>query len=99
MSFLTRLSLANRLVVALVSMAVVAFGLFGVSALRQELIPSLETPQATVAAFYRGATPDIVAQDVTEPLEDALTGVKGVTKVRSTSSTGSTQISVEWEYG
>ena len=99
MSFLTRLSLANRLVVALMSLAVIAFGLFGVSALRQELIPSLETPQATVAAFYRGATPDIVAQDVTEPLEDALTGVKGVTKVRSTSSTGTSQISVEWEYG
>lgn len=99
MSFLTRLSLANRLVVALMSLAVIAFGLFGVSALRQELIPSLETPQATVSAFYRGATPDIVAQDVTEPLEDALTGVKGVTKVRSTSSTGASQISVEWEYG
>ncbi len=99
MHLLTRLSLVNRLVVALVSIAIVIFGVIAVTSLKQELIPSTQPPQAGVSAIYPGVSPDIVAKEVADPIEQALKGVKGVTKVSSSSTTGSTQISVEWDYG
>ena len=41
MTFLTRTSLKNRLVVGLITAAVALFGLFSMSALKQELMPSM----------------------------------------------------------
>ena len=41
MSFLTRLSLKNRALIALISVVAVIFGVIGAGALKQELFPSL----------------------------------------------------------
>src|SRR3954469_201318 len=98
-SHLTRLSLVNRLVVALLSIAVVIFGVVSLTTLKQELIPSTQAPQAVVTATYPGSSPQIVADEVSDPIEQAVRSVTGVTKVSSTSTTGSTNISVEWDYG
>ncbi len=99
MSLLTRLSLVNRLVVALLSIAVVIFGVVAVTSLKQELIPSTTAPQAVVSATYTGSSPQIVADEVADPIEQAVRSVTGVTKVSSSSTTGSTNITVEWDYG
>jgi multidrug efflux pump subunit AcrB len=99
LSRLTRFSLVNRLVVALVSIAIVAFGVIAVTSLKQELIPSATAPQAFISAIYPGVAPDIVADKVADPIEQSVRAVKGVTKVSSTSTTGSTQISAEWDFG
>ena len=99
MSSLTRLSLVNRLVVALLSIAVVIFGVVAITTLKQELIPSTQAPQAFVTATYPGSSPQIVADEVADPIEQAVKSVSGVTKVSSTSTTGSSNISVEWDYG
>ncbi len=99
MSYLTRLSLVNRLVVALVSVAIIIFGVVAVTSLKQELIPSTTAPQAFISANYPGSSPQIVADEVADPIEQAVRSVTGVTKVSSSSTTGSTQISAEWDYG
>ena len=99
MSLLTRLSLVNRLVVALLSIAVVIFGIVAITTLKQELIPSTQAPQAVVNATYPGSSPQIVADEVADPIEQAVRSVTGVTKVSSSSTTGSTNITVEWDYG
>nr|WP_232531096.1 efflux RND transporter permease subunit [Microlunatus antarcticus] len=96
---MTRLSLVNRLVVALLSIAVVIFGVVAITALKQELIPSTTAPQALVSATYAGSSPQIVADEVADPIEQAVRSVTGVTKVSSSSTTGSTSITVEWDYG
>ena len=99
MSLLTRLSLVNRLVVALLSIAVLIFGVVAITTLKQELIPSTQAPQAVVSATYPGSSPQIVADEVADPIEQAVKSVTGVTKVSSSSTTGSTNITVEWDYG
>src|SRR4030095_15869877 len=95
---LTRLSLANRMIVGLATLAIVVFGVLATLNLKQELLPSIQVPTAIVTANYPGVSPQIVADDVSKPLERALTGVSGVTKVQSTSSNGTATITVEWEY-
>jgi multidrug efflux pump subunit AcrB len=99
MTSLTRLSLANRMIVGLATLAIIVFGVLATLNLKQELLPSIQVPTAIVTASYPGVSPQIVADDVSEPLERALTGVSGVTKVQSTSSNGIATITVEWEYG
>ncbi|MGI3784183.1 MAG: efflux RND transporter permease subunit, partial [Janthinobacterium lividum] len=89
----------NRLVVALLSIAVVIFGIVAITTLKQELIPSTQAPQAVVNATYPGSSPQIVADEVADPVEQAVRSVTGVTKVSSSSTTGSTNITVEWDYG
>ncbi len=99
MTSLTRISLANRMIVGLATLAIVVFGLLATLNLKQELLPSIQVPTAIVTASYPGVSPQIVADDVSTPLERSLTGISGVTKVQSTSSNGNATISVEWEYG
>ena len=96
---LTRLSLANRMIAGLVTLAIIVFGVLATLNLKQELLPSIQVPTAIVTANYPGVSPQIVADDVSTPLEHALTGVSGVTKVQSTSTNGIATITVEWEYG
>ena len=99
MTSLTKLSLANRLIVGLAALAVVVFGVVATTSLRQELLPSTDVPTAAVTATYPGASPEIVADEVAGPLEQAISGVDGVTTVRATSTNGVASLVVEWDFG
>ena len=67
--------------------------------IRDRLIPSIESPAATVVAVHPGAAPDVVEREVSRPLEDAAKAVSGVTRVTSRSATGVSTVRVEWEFG
>src|SRR5262245_44169237 len=96
---LARLSLANRSLIALVSIAILGFGLISTVSLRQELIPSLDIPGAFIATSYPGASPEIVEREVTKPIEDAIAGTDGLDKTTSTSSNGFSMVQAEFSYG
>ncbi|GAA5030835.1 efflux RND transporter permease subunit [Actinopolymorpha pittospori] len=99
MSRLARLSLANRSLVALVSIAILGFGLISTGSLKQELIPSLELPGAFITTAYPGASPEIVEREVTRPIESAIAGVEGLDKTTATSSNGFSVVQAEFTYG
>ncbi len=99
MTSLTRLSLANRLLVGLVTLAIVVAGVLSTRALKQELLPSAQVPTAVITGAYPGASPQIVADEVSGPIEDVVKGISGVTRVESDSSAGYAQITVQWDYG
>lgn len=96
---LTKLSMANRALVSLICLAIIGFGLVSTTSLRQELMPSLTMPGASVVTSYPGATPQTIERDITKPIEDAVKGVSGVTKVTSVSASNVSQVQVEWNYG
>jgi HAE1 family hydrophobic/amphiphilic exporter-1 len=98
-SRLAVLSLRNRALVALVTIAVLVFGLVSAGSLKQELIPSLQIPAAAVVATQPGASPDVVERQVVAPLEQAISSVEGVLATTSTASTGLATVAVELEYG
>jgi HAE1 family hydrophobic/amphiphilic exporter-1 len=99
MSQLARLSLAHRSLVALLSVAIIVFGLISTRSLKQELLPSLEMPGAFITTVYPGASPEIVEREVTEPIETAIAGTDGLEQVTSTSSNGFSMVQAEFEYG
>ncbi|WP_419707482.1 efflux RND transporter permease subunit [Promicromonospora sp. NFX87] len=93
------MSLANRALVALATIAVFIVGIYSMGQLRQELIPSLNVPVVAVTAADPGTSPEIVADRVTGPIETAVETIDGVTGVTSTVSTGVSMTTVELEYG
>lgn len=99
MSRLARLSLANRSVVALLTVAIAVFGWFSLGSLKQELIPSLQIPTAVVVAADPGSSPELVEQQITEPIEQALSSVDDVESVTSTSATSVSTTTVQLTYG
>ncbi|GII95897.1 efflux RND transporter permease subunit [Sinosporangium siamense] len=99
MTALARLSLANRSLVILIAVVLSAFGAFTIPSLKQQLLPSLSFPAAFVVAPYPGASPEVVEEQVSVPIEDAVKGIDGVTETKSTSSEGMAQIQVSFEYG
>jgi multidrug efflux pump subunit AcrB len=98
-SFLTRASLTNRLLVILITGAVGVFGVIAATMLRQELLPSLDVPATQVVVTAPGVSPDIVVEEIAIPVEAALSSVANVTDVTTTSSSGSMIASVQWDFG
>jgi len=96
---LAQLSLANRALIALITVFASVFGVITMSSLKQELIPSIEFPQITVLSAMPGASPEVVDKQVSAPLETALNGVEGLESTSSTSRNGVSQISLVFTYG
>jgi HAE1 family hydrophobic/amphiphilic exporter-1 len=96
---LAKLSMANRSVVALATIAVLLFGGYIIPLLKQELLPSLVYPAISVISIYPGASPEQVEQDVTAPLEQSFQGNSGVQRITSESSQGLSAIIVYYQFG
>ncbi|MFM8926710.1 MAG: efflux RND transporter permease subunit [Rhodoluna sp.] len=96
---MSRLSLANRSVVALLTVILALFGLISVSQLKQELFPSLEFPQAAVVTSYPGASPEVMDVQVSRVLESAIGTLDGVTTTSSTSQSSLSTVRVTFEFG
>ncbi len=96
---LAQLSLANRALIALITVFASVFGVITMSSLKQELIPSIEFPQITVLTAMPGASPEVVDKQVSAPLETALNGVEGLASTSSTSRNGVSQITMVFTYG
>lgn len=89
----------NRALIALITIVVAIFGAISLTSLKQELAPSVQFPQLAVLTPYPGAAPEVVAQDVSDPIETAIQGVPGIESTTATSSTNLSLISVSFTYG
>ncbi len=99
MFILSKLSLANRAVVALITVIIAAFGFLSLGSLKQELIPSIEIPSAAIVTSYAGASPEVVDEQVSVPIENAVLGLENMESTTVTSTTGLSVIRVSFEYG
>ena len=59
--------------------------------------PQVEIPRLSVTATWSGASPELVETYLTSPIEEAIQGVRDVTKVSSTSSDGQASLTVDLE--
>src|SRR6266700_7718309 len=99
MSFLARLSLKNRSLIALATIAILLIGAIVIPTLKQELFPSLDFPAVSVVTVYAGASPSIVEHDVTNPLEQSIQGIAGIQQMTSYSNQGVSIIVVQYNFG
>lgn len=96
---LAKVSLGNRAVVALATIVVAIFGVVSLGGLKQELIPSFETPQAAIVTTYPGASPQVIDSQVSRPIESAVRKLDGLISSTSTSQNNLSILRVEFDYG
>ena len=99
MSNLAVLSLRNRALIALITIVAAIFGGLALTSLKQELIPSIEFPQLSILSTYPGASPEVVNNDVSTPIETAIQGVAGLESTTATSTTNASIIQASFTYG
>ncbi len=90
-TFILRPVATSLLMVAILLVGFVAYNQLPVSAL-----PQVDYPTIQVFTFYPGASPDVMASSVTAPLERQFGQVPGLTQMTSTSSAGSSVITLQF---
>ena len=94
---LSELSLRRPVLAIVCSIVIIIFGGIGYKYLGIREYPAIDPAVVNVRTSYVGANSDIIEQQITEPLEKAVNGVPGVKNITSSSSTGSSNITVEFE--
>src|SRR6201987_4202212 len=81
----------------LIMLGIVVFGAMAYSLLPVSDLPVVDFPTIQVNASLPGASPDTVAAAVALPLEKQFATIAGLKSINSTSSQGSTNITLQFE--
>ena len=98
MKKIIQFSLKNKFAVWLLTIIITIAGLYSGMNMKLETIPNINTPLVSVLAVYPGATPEQVAEKVTEPIEKRVENLDGVSVVSSSSFQNASSIQIEYDF-
>ncbi|MCA9512357.1 MAG: efflux RND transporter permease subunit [Myxococcales bacterium] len=95
--FLSDVSVRRPVLATVLSALVVSFGVLSLGGLPLREMPDVDPPIVSVTTTYPGASAAVIENRITKPFEDQLNGIEGVRTVESTSTDGSSTITIEFE--
>lgn len=96
---IAKASVNRPVLTTIVFLIIILIGAVSFQRLSIDFMPSVEYPTITVSASYGNVGPQEIEELITRPLEESLAAVQGVEEISSTSSEGSSRVSVSFEWG
>jgi len=94
---ISKVFIERPVLTTLIMAALVIFGLFGYSNLPVSELPAVDFPTISVSASLPGADPETIASAVATPLENQFSTIPGVSSMTSSSSSGRTSITIQFD--
>ena len=92
----SRIFILRPVATSMLMVGILLAGLVGYTQLPVSALPEVDYPIIQVTTFYPGASPDVMASSVTAPLERQFGQVPGLQQMTSTSSDGSSVITLQF---
>ncbi|WP_119719291.1 efflux RND transporter permease subunit [Cognatilysobacter tabacisoli] len=93
---LSDISIRRPVFAWVINIVVVLIGIVAYDRLAVRLIPNVDTPVVTVNTSYPGASAQVIESQITQPIEDALSGVEGIEYISSVSREQSSQVTIRF---
>ncbi len=91
------LNIRRPVLSAVFSLLLVVFGLYTFFELStRELPKNLQPPEVIISTNYTGASPSIIASEISEPIELAIGGAEGIKSIDTISEVGRSTIKIEF---
>ncbi len=92
----SRTFILRPIATTLIMAAILLAGIVGYQTLPISALPEVDYPTMQIVTFYPGASPEVMASSVTAPLERQFGQVPGLQQMTSTSSDGSSVITLQF---
>src|SRR6202453_3788363 len=94
----SRTFILRQVATILLMAAILLAGIVGYQTLPISALPEVDYPTMQIVTFYPGASPEVMASSVTAPLERQFGQVPGLQQMTSTSSDGSSVITLQFRF-
>jgi HAE1 family hydrophobic/amphiphilic exporter-1 len=95
---ITEISIKRPSLIIVIFTILIGGGMLSYKQLSYQLLPDFSPPLLTITTPYPGASPSIVESQVSEPMEDALSGLEGIKEVTSFSLENASMVLLEFEH-
>jgi multidrug efflux pump subunit AcrB len=96
---LSTLSIRQHIGTLMLTLAVIVLGIFFISQIQVDLLPSITYPRIGVRLSAPGVSPEVGVEEITKPLEEALSATEGVVQVYSQTREGQVSLDLFFEPG
>jgi hydrophobic/amphiphilic exporter-1 (mainly G- bacteria), HAE1 family len=96
--FISDTAIKRPVLTVVAMMMLVVFGIVALFQLDTDEYPEIDAPVVVVAIPYPGASPDVVEREVVDPIEEEISGISGIDRMRSNSFDSFANIIIEFDY-
>lgn len=96
---LANLAIRRPVTATVASLMLVILGLVSLGRLPVREYPNVDRPTISINTSYRGASASIIEDKITQPIEDQIAGLEGISRIDSESEDERSSIRVEFDVG
>ncbi|MCZ6809432.1 MAG: efflux RND transporter permease subunit [Proteobacteria bacterium] len=93
---LSSISIRRPVLATVLNLVILLIGVISYQRLAVRLIPNVDVPIVTVLTVYPGANAQVIESQITNPIEDTLSGIEGIDFISSVSRAEVSQVTVRF---
>jgi len=97
--FISHFSVHHKITVLMMTLMIILFGVLAFFRLGLDIMPEMDFPMVSIVTAYYGASPEEVESLVTKNIEMAVSGVRNLKNIKSSSAEDFSSITLEFEWG